>query len=126
MAQALRHLDFLIPIAVLLVYLLVPILIAWGWIRWLKEKKPRNVAASFSYASFALATLSLLYAVYVIGFAHLTAGSAADAPSWEGLCISAIATILAFAGLWRTNPLRWHATLCSLAMLFLWSTTMLE
>lgn len=132
MAHAmLRHFDFLIPAGVLLVYCLVPVLTVWGWFRWNRERKPRHAIAAFSYAGFALATFSALLALYSITHSSALDGASDSASSpaaifYWGLWISAIAAVLALTGVWRRNPLRWHAALCSLGILLFWSTTFLE
>ncbi len=113
-------------------YIAVPVMSVWDWVRWNKEKKPRNSIAVFSYASFGLATGSLMLAVCSISYSLATGGFAYYAPSlmrifYWGFRISAIALILAFVAMWRRNPLRWNAAACSLGMLFFWSySAMLE
>ena len=68
---------------------------------------------------------------YFVAYALKTGGVAYYLPSFFriiawGFRISAIAAILAVAGVWRKSPLRWHAMFCALAMLFYWSTAVFE
>jgi hypothetical protein len=123
--------DSAIPVAMLLIYAGVPIMALWGCIRWYKEEHPRTLVAWLSCAGFWLGVASGIMAVASIAYGQLTNGRAYYAPSFPrviygGFLLSAIAVLLALAGLWRRSPLRWHAAVCSLAMLFYWSTAIFE
>ncbi len=123
--------DSSIPVAILVIYVGMPIATVWGCIRWYKEKKPRSLVAGLSYAGFWLATASGLLAVAFVAYALKTGGLAYYLPSFSriiawGFRVSAIAAVVALAGVWRGNPLRWHAMFCALAMLFYWSTAVFE
>lgn len=123
--------DSAIPLAIPLIYVGVPIMALWGCIRWYKQRNPGNIVAGLSYAGFWLATASAVLAVSSIAYGQITDGRAYYAPSFLqiihwGFGISATAVVLALAGLGRRSPLRWHAAVCSLAMLFYWSTAIFE
>lgn len=123
--------DSTIPTTILVIYLGMPVMALWGCLRWYKQKKPQNTAAWLSYAGFWLAAASALLALSSVAYALKTGGVAYYLPSFFriiawGFRISAIAAILAVAGVWRKSPLRWHAMFCALAMLFYWSTAVFE
>ena len=124
--------DIAILIGIPLSYVGVPAMTIWGWFRWTREKWPHHIVAGFSYAGFGVASASVLLAVCSIAYSLATGGFAYYAPSlmrifYWGFHISAIAVIFALAGVWRRNPLRWHAVVCSCGMLFFWSySAMLE
>lgn len=123
--------DSAIPIAIPVIYVGMPIVTVWGWFRWGKERLPHTIVAGLSYVGFWLATASALLAVSSVAYALKTGGLAYYLPSFFrivawGFRISLIAAVLAMAGIWRKSPLRWHATFCSLGMLFYWSTAVFE
>jgi hypothetical protein len=103
----------------------VPVLVVSGWMRWSRNLQTRSfsftsslIAFGFSTASAGLAVLTWLIAM-VKGFAYydpllLTVYAI-------GLLLSATGVLFGVLGIWRPNPLRWHAPLCSLGMLIFWS-----
>ncbi len=123
--------DSATPLGVLVIYMAVPILVVWGWFRWMKGRMPDSVLGKLSYAGFGLATLSGLLAVGAMAYAQRTGGLAYYEPTFTtvfrwGFGISAAAILLALAGMAHRSPLRWHATLCALGMLFYWATALFE
>jgi hypothetical protein len=102
----------------------VPFITIWGWWRWTKLRQPRTLASDLSLIGFGLATLSALLAVITWIMAS-TRGFAFYDPLLlaiykVGLLLALGGMILGLSGLWRPGPLRWHAPLCSLAMLVFW------
>jgi hypothetical protein len=108
-----------------IVYIALPCLMIWGWMRWSRRKKPENLVSAFSLASLLLATASALLAVLSIAYSMRTGGFAFYAPvllrifRW-GLYLSAGGLLSGLVGVWRSSPLRWHAPACSFGMILFW------
>jgi len=103
----------------------VPVMLSWGWVRWVKRKQPLTLPGILSAAGFALATGSALLAIATI----LYAGAIGGFPFYDprllrvyrwGVLLSLSGTVFAVGGLWRPNPLRWHAPACAGGMFLLW------
>ena len=85
-----------IPLAI---FLGVPVLLVWGWIRWLKDKNPPSILPTLSLVSFLLTSLSALVAfltylcVRFFGSSPLDNPTLAELYAWgaglplEGFCL---------------------------------------
>jgi hypothetical protein len=115
---------FFIVIAIL-AYLVAPISLLWGWIRWVSGPKSRTVTSVLSLIGFLFATASALLAIASIVYAHVIGGF----PFYDrrlmriyawGLLIALCGLLFGIGGLVRSNRLRWHAPLSAIAMLAFW------
>ena len=103
----------------------VPMIMIWGWLRWLKRPKASSVTARLSLVAFALATLSILLAIASLLYALAIGGFPYYDPRLlkifrVGKILSLVGVIGAICGVWRPNSVRWHALVCSLGSLVFW------
>lgn len=126
--------DILFTTLFILAYIVAPVMLFWGWVRWTIDR-PRTwtVPSTLSFAGFACASASALFAICVIfyasggGFEH-TPGMSGNSANYElaarclaiGASLSASGVILAIGGIWRKNQLRWHALVSAIATLAFW------
>lgn len=109
----------------ILAYLIGPLSLLWGWIRWIDKPKNHTVISILSLIGFLFATASALLAIASIVYAHGTRGFSFYDPRlmriyrW-GLLLSLCGFLFGIGGLIRSNTLRWHAPLSSLGMLAFW------
>jgi hypothetical protein len=107
------------------IYIALPLGMVWGWIRWARQKQPWTPCSTLSLISLTLATASGLLAVCSLVYAHVIGGFAFYDPlllriyRW-GSWLSLAGVAFAILGVWRPNPLRWHAPACSTGMLLFW------
>jgi hypothetical protein len=114
--------------AVLLVcvfYVALPASLVWGWVRWGKRTRSRNVSGTLSFIGFTLANFSALLAISSMVYARVIGGFRYYDSSLLkiyafGSLLSLGGLIFAVGGLWRPNPLRWLAPVCSVGMLLFW------
>jgi hypothetical protein len=97
----------------------------FGWLRWWKQAKTRNLSSIMSLIGFALATASALLAVSTAVYAKAIGGFPFYDPAVlriyrYGVLISLSGIMFSLAGLWRPCALRWYAPLCSLGALMYW------
>jgi hypothetical protein len=103
----------------------LPVVLIWGWLRWLRGARPRTLPSMLSLTSFVLATTSGLLAIAAGAYARLVGGLPVRAPSLQhilscGLLLSLCAVVSALGGAWRSSPLRWHALIGSIGTLLFW------
>jgi hypothetical protein len=106
-------------------YVTLPFFFPWGWVRWVKGANRRSVCAVLSFIGFAFASLSCLFAVVAAVCASPIGGFAYYDPlpmriSQWGFKLSLAEFVFAIGGVWRSNPLRWHAPACAFGMLLVW------
>jgi hypothetical protein len=106
-------------------YIGVPATLASGWWRWLQQPRQYNPIAIFSLAGFIFGNASALLALGTTVYAAAIGGFPFYDPGLLriygfGLLIALSAFILSIPGVWRRNPLRWHAPVLSFGMLALW------
>jgi hypothetical protein len=103
----------------------VPVMLAWGWVRWARRKERLSLPAIFSAAGFTLATGSALLAIATSLYGQAIGGF----PFYDarllrmyrwGIFVSLSGTLLAFGGVWRSNPLRWQSLLSAFGTLVFW------
>jgi hypothetical protein len=111
-----------ITIAIVLV---VPALILWGWIRWLRDTTARATSSRHSLFGFSFATASALLAI----FTHLYARFIHSFPLYDsalthiygiGCFLSSAGILFAISGSGRRGPLRWLAPACAFGTLIFW------
>jgi len=109
----------------LVIFLILLAVMAWGWIRWAKRSQPRNLFAILSLISFSLGTLSGLLAILTFLYALVIRRF----PHYDPLLLTiyALGTLLSLSGivsgiggLWRSSPVRWHAPICAVGTLLFW------
>lgn len=102
----------------------VPVVVVWGWARWLNSDPLPTVWARLAISSFILATTSAALAVATFVLALLIAFPFYDPTLLAiykiGLLLSLAGAFLGLYGVLRPGPLRWHALLSSLGMLIFW------
>jgi hypothetical protein len=102
-----------------------PLLIAWGWLRFVRRGRLRDRKSWPSLAALILATGSSLLAVGSMIYAGAGGGFAYYDPRLlrifsVGVVLSSVAVIIGFIGTAFRNPLRWQAPTASLGMLIFW------
>ena len=108
-----------------LIWFALPVSLIWGWARWSIHKKSATLFSVFSFAGFASATASALLAIASVAYVNLVGGFAFYDPRlmriffWGGV-LSIAGLVFGVTGVWRANPLRWHAPLCALGTLVFW------
>jgi hypothetical protein len=95
------------------VYVGLPVLTIWGWVRWFSRTQQRTLPSILSLIGFALATASGLLAVSSVLYAHVIGGFPYYDPrlmriyAWGGMLSLAgiVFGIAGAAGAWaRTRP----------------------
>jgi hypothetical protein len=101
-----------------------PVILIWGWIRWAKRKEVGTASSILSLAGLALSTISALLALSTSAFARFHPFGFYDPTLMRimrwGILLSFCGCLFALGGIWRKNPLRWHAPLCGLGTLAIW------
>jgi len=119
--------QVVLVIYLLVIYVVLPSMMIWGWIRWTTNNEQRTVFSVLSLIGFSLATLSIILAISSTLFARATRGLllydpfSLTIPAW-GALISATGLVIVGVGLWRRSLLRWHALICSVGALMFWVT----
>ena len=114
-----------VPTAVL-GYGVTPAMFAWGWARWGRRRKPRTFPSILSEVGFLLTAASAAMAVSSLVYAHVIhfdEGHTNDFLLYMvecGVLIWLAGILFGVSGVWRQNPLRWHAPVCSVGTLALW------
>jgi hypothetical protein len=124
------NLAYLIPAAVsmfssFMTLVLVMGIPVWGWVRWFKHPEVGGILPFASLLSLALDTLSVL--IVIGGFVRslinpvmLYFDPVLQRMVGLGLLTSLLALFCAVCGVWRKNPVRWHALSLSVLTLVLW------
>ena len=108
------------------VYVVLPIAIIGGWIRWVRRRAPETRFSLLSLVGFGLATGSALLALISLIYAHAIGGFPYYDPRllrfyrWGGM-LSDAGLVLGIIGCWRRSSLRWYAPLCALGMSVFWA-----
>jgi hypothetical protein len=103
----------------------VPTLLIWGWVRWARRTQPLTPSSILSLIGFAFATASSLLASSSALYANVIRRFPFYDPSLlrifaVGTLLSLCAILFAIIGIWRPNPLRWHAPACAVGTLLFW------
>jgi hypothetical protein len=107
------------------IYLAVPLVMVWGWIRWARRSNARSMPSILSLVGFTFSNASGILAVFSVMYAHIIGGFPYYDPLLlriygVGSILSLTAVLFSLGGVWRSNPLRWHAPFCSVGMLLFW------
>lgn len=105
-------------------YIVVPIVLVTGWIRW-RRRPSRDPALGISFIGFVLGSASALLAACSILVAFLGEGFRYYDPALLkiygiGILLSLGGLVCATIGAFRRSSLRWYALALSLGMLVLW------
>jgi hypothetical protein len=106
-------------------YFVAPIVLIWGWARWINLAKLRTVPSILSLTGFVLATASALLAISSIAYAQTLHGFQFYDPRlmrifrW-GVLLSLGAIVFGLGGVWRSSAVRWHAPVAAIATLAFW------
>jgi O-antigen ligase len=106
-------------------YVLSPVLLIWGWVRWSQQPKLKTLPAILSLLGFTLASASGLLAVAAIALSLVRGGFAYYDPLLMrvfgvGGLLSLGGLIAGVGGVWRAGSLRWHAPVSAVATLAFW------
>ncbi|MGA2650126.1 MAG: hypothetical protein ABSF28_06375 [Terracidiphilus sp.] len=106
-------------------FLALPLVMVWGWLRWVKRNEPSTLLSTLFVVGFGLATTSELLAISMVLYARISGGFGFYDPVLmriyaAGMMLSLVGLALAVVGLWRASPLRWHAIVCTAATLLYW------
>jgi hypothetical protein len=108
----------------LIAYIITPVSLIWGWIRWGRTPKSETISSILSMVGLILATCSAILAVSSVAYANVHAFRFYDPLLMKifkwGILLSAVGFFIGVGGIWRKNSLRWHSPLSSLGMLVFW------
>jgi hypothetical protein len=101
-----------------------PVMLTWGWIRWILQREKRTFTAILSFIGFLLATASALIAVAFILVAAFF-GVYNLNPLWPSVSkiaagLSVAGVMLGLGGVWRPGLLRWHCPVGAVGILSFW------
>jgi hypothetical protein len=110
------------------IYVVLPAVFVWGWIRWSQDTTPRTLISRLSFLGFCLASASELLALVTTLWAQVHPFPYYDPTLMKifglGSLLALLAICASFAGIWRKNALRWHALACGAGMLAFWTVAM--
>lgn len=117
--------EFIITAIGIWIILSVPVALPWGWVRWWRRNRTRDLFSIFSFTGFTFASVSALLGVSAAIYAKVIGGFLFDDPTLfqiyrYGALISISGIAFGIAGLWRPSALRWHAPVCALGTLLFW------
>jgi hypothetical protein len=105
----------------------VPAVMVWGWVRWIRRNQARTVFLILSRIALVSATTSALLALASVLYYRSIPGRIfvpdpmpAIIVERAGAALALIATATAIGGVMRPNLLRWHALVGALGALFFW------
>jgi len=111
-------------------HFVAPVILVWGWVRWIRSGKPLTFWPVLSLIGFFFVSASSLCAVSLFLYSHRLGGGLEhfDDRLFMGIfqwgeLLARIAIAFGVAGMWRANPLRWHSPVCALATLMFWLDT---
>jgi hypothetical protein len=104
---------------------MAPVMLIWGWIRWSRKPRQRDLLSVASLISLLLASSSAALAMGGLIYGQAIGGFPYYDPRLlriirVGALIAAGGFLIGIAGAWRRNPLRWHGVLSALGMLAFW------
>lgn len=112
-------------VIIAMAYVVAPIMLIWGWIRWIGRREVLGRPFFLSLIGFILSTASGLLAISTIVYARAIHGFPFYDPTllriyrW-GFLLSAGGIVLGLTGIAKANALRWHAPLAGLGTLAFW------
>jgi len=106
-------------------YIVAPASLIWGWARWIRQPKSWSFSSLISLVAFVVASSSAALGLVTILIGVLGAFEQHLSAFYRvvdlGMLISLIGIIVAIGGIWRKNPLRWHALSSAVATLGFWA-----
>ena len=117
--------NILFALLIILGYVVAPLMLVWGWVRWADRPKTRTACSILSMTGFIFASASATLAILSVGYAEITHGFPFYDPRllrifrW-GILLSLSGLLFGVSGIWRHNSLRWHAPVSALGMLAFW------
>jgi hypothetical protein len=107
-----------------IIFLGLPTVTIWGWLRWSQRRDTHEFFAIVALLAFAGATLSGLFALFAVGYVQARHITAFDI-RWIwilriGLLVSAPSFALSLLGILRRSSIRWHALFCATSVLSIW------
>ena len=100
-------------VLVLLSYVVAPVTLIWGWIRWVRLPKKWSISAILALIGFGWATTSALLAISMAAYARVHYFAFYDPLLMRifrlGFLLSLAGIAFGIGGVWRNSPLRWHA-----------------
>ncbi|MFZ0561850.1 MAG: hypothetical protein WAM43_09575 [Terriglobales bacterium] len=116
--------EIIVGILAIVGYLLAPVVLVWGWVRWIQQPKLRTISAVLSLLGFILASASALLAVSAAGYAQIHRFGFYDPSLMKIMAIGFLLSVGGFlfgvAGVWKSSSLRWHAPVSAVATLAFW------
>ena len=115
---------------VLLSYLLIPAGIVWGWVRYFAKPTKLTMAFAFSLIGFGLTTASAMLVAGAAVYSGMVGGFQFYDPRLikvfrVGALLTGLSVLTSLVGIWKKNPLRWFASICSTGMGIAWFYLML-
>jgi hypothetical protein len=113
-------------VAFLLAYLIAPVALILGWIRWYRRKESKTMSSTLSFIGFALATISGVLGLCMILLAQSGGLESHSGTLWLdrtiqlGGILSLGGILFSIAGVWRKSPTRWQAPASSIGTLAFW------
>jgi len=107
------------------IYIALPAMVIWGWARWAKRAKQWMFFPILSLIGFAFATMSGLFAIWSVHYAHAIGGFPFYDPlllrfyRW-GALLSATGFLFALIGVWKPSSLRWHSLVSASGTFMFW------
>ncbi|MGA2982518.1 MAG: hypothetical protein ABSG32_01815 [Terriglobia bacterium] len=103
----------------------LPVLLAWGWVRWARQRQSRTVCGILSLIGFTFASLSALLAIFLAVYGRVIGHFQYYDPALMriygvGLLLSMVGFGFGISGVWKANPLRWHAPACAIGTFLYW------
>jgi hypothetical protein len=115
-------------------YLVAPSALAWGWVKW-KKQRPRlwTVSSTLSFVGFLLASVSAIFALWMVvyasagGFEH-TPNMTTYSPNYSlffrwmqrGEVLSLVAVAFTVGGVFKRSAIRWQAPASAVGTLAFW------
>lgn len=104
---------------------LAPVTLIWGWVRWSRSPRQRDIASLASFSGFMCVSASALIALAGLVYSKAIGGFPFYDPRLlriirHGILIATVGLILGLAGIWRRNALRWHCLLAAVGMIAFW------
>ena len=106
--------------------IVIPVTIIWGWVRWAKLRTTRltDMGSLASLLSLTLASASAALAISSALYAHFRPFRYYDPVLMKIFAVGGLLSLTSVAvglgGVWRKNPLRWHAPVSGIGTLIFW------
>jgi hypothetical protein len=105
-------------------YLVAPVALVGGWIRWIKAPRLWTTWSLLSFVGFSTASLSAILAFFTFLYAHFYPFPFYDPLLMKiyglGAVLALLGIVLGIGGIRRQSILRWHALAAALGMFAFW------